>query len=180
MDWKTTLLTVAATSLAGAGTWVMTKLWAYLGARASNEFTKGAVLAAQEVVASVVAHAEVTMKPAILAAAGDMLNGKLSAADGANLKTSVMTTLKVTYPDIVADLEKHLGLDSGSATDVYLSGLVERVLGAQQVAGTLPSANAAKPPVDPIAANIGKAAAALTAAAPVAVTKVPLSPPPRP
>jgi hypothetical protein len=161
MDWKSTLVSLAVSAVCAVGAWVGVHISTWLKSKATNELTKGAVLAAQEVVGSLVAHAETTLRPAIVAAASNALaNGKLSPTDGANLKQAVMTMLKASYPDVIADLEKALGLTSGSSLEVYLSGLIERSLGAQRAAGTLP---VPAPAADPIATKIGQAAAALTA-----------------
>lgn len=169
-DWKTSLLALVGTALASACAWALSKLWAYLQAKATNEVTKGAVQLAQEVVASVVAHS-VALRAAVMTAGSDLLNGKWTQADVDAIKANALATLKATYPDVLSSLEKILG-NSSSAIETYFSGLVVRYLSQQSQAQAAAAPAAAPSLVDPIAAKIGQAAAALTAAKPANTSTV--------
>lgn len=92
---------------------------------------------------SVVAHIESEMRPKLTSALAD---GRLTPEERLELKEQAMRLLKEALAEKgLAQLEKVRGL-TGSATQVYLSGLVERALGAQKAVGKLAAlAESARP-----------------------------------
>jgi hypothetical protein len=89
-----------------------------------------------EIVQSVVAHVEVSMRPLVVKALED---GKLSKEEAAELKKHALDLVKDSLgTQGLEALKRALGLSGEGAVMTYLSGLVERALGIQRAAGTLP------------------------------------------
>lgn len=113
-------------------------------ARAAESATGRALLTAWELAQSVVAHVEVHLRPTLQ---GAMKDGKLSAAEKIAIKTEALKLLKDALgKEGLAAITKALG-SWGPGVEVYLSGLIERALGGQRKAGTLP------PPAGPVDAE---------------------------
>jgi hypothetical protein len=117
-------------------TWLASKLTAYLDALSTRNKAATALDTAWHLMSSLVAHAEVALRPTIKNALSE---GKLTPEEGAKLKAAVLQTFKQTVGNEgLAELEAALGVAQGGTVDTFLSGLVERTLGIQRAAGTLP------------------------------------------
>ena len=82
------------------------------------------------VASGIVAHVGVGMKPKF---ASMMADGKINAAEAHELKAEAMRLIKEGLGvHGLAEVRKVFGLETGAALDVFLSGLVERALGAQK------------------------------------------------
>jgi len=89
-----------------------------------------------EVVQSVVAHVEISMRPLVQKALED---GKLTPEEATELKKHALDLVKDSLgTEGLEALKRALGLTGDGAVATYLSGLVERALGLQRAAGTLP------------------------------------------
>lgn len=120
------LVGVALTALLAAGTaWVI---------RRSKGTWQDLVLSrVWELVSSTVAHVEVHSRPMVAKALAD---GRLTAQEAAELKGKALELVKQGLGEAgLEQLEKIMGT---SAVGTYLSGLIERALGLQRAAKTLP------------------------------------------
>lgn len=121
----TTLAVGALAALGTAIAWLLSKI---RGMKLEQAF-----VVATEVVRSVVAHVEVEIRPLVAKALED---GKLSAQEGRELKAKALELVKTALgKQALGVLVRALG--EGGVT-VYLSGLIERMLGVQRAAGVLP------------------------------------------
>ena len=165
MDWKSWVVTVV---VGGLGTVLMAvgaKVYAWLSLKAKSAGAALALNALYAIVEAAVAHAQVELKPELQSIASNALNGRLSASDAAQLKAAVMRIVKDMASDLLPKLEKYVGLTSGSQIDTMISGMIERAVSAIGPSWS-------SPVTDPVAASIGRAAAALSAAPGSSVLKV--------
>lgn len=114
----------------------------WLIGRTTSTVAGSAIAAAGELVQSIVAHVEVHIRPEIQAAFSD---GKLTPEEKLRLKSRALELVKQALAENGMErLQKALGLSNVSGVYVYLSGLIERALGVQRAAGTLPPPAPAK------------------------------------
>jgi hypothetical protein len=123
--------TLAALGIAAAA--ALATRW--LVAKAAESAAARAMLTAWELAQSVVAHVEVHLRPTLQ---GALKDGKLTAAEKITIKAEAVKLLKDALGDKgLAALQKVLG-NWAPGVETYLSGLIERALGVQRAAGTLP------------------------------------------
>jgi hypothetical protein len=98
----------------------------------SKTTTMGRIwLGAWETVQSIVAHIEVTLRPTLQ---GVLADGKVTAVEASHLKAEALRIAKEAFGDKgLAQIGRYFG-----PAEVFLSGLIERALGLQRKAGTLP------------------------------------------
>jgi hypothetical protein len=97
---------------------------------------------AWEVVQSVTAHVEVHMRPLLMTSISD---GKLSREEAEKLKEQAIKLAKESLGEKgLEQVRKFFGTE-----ELFLSGLIERALGTQRKAGTLPPPAPATVPAGP-------------------------------
>jgi hypothetical protein len=110
-----------------------------------------------EIAQSIVAHVEAEIRPTMGSVLAD---GKLSPVERLTVKAEAMRRFRDALADDgLKDLEGLLGLSGDGPVATFLSGLIERALGIQRAAGTLP-------PPAPVATT-GMTISSLTSATPL-------------
>lgn len=140
------VITAVVLALTGGLVTLMAMAALWLRQKAKDSKTGQVLVRAWELAQSVVAHVEVHMRPQFRAAFAD---GKLTAEERTKLKAEALRLMKEGLGDHGMNaLRGALGI-FGPSVEVFLSGLIERALGVQRRAGTLP------PPVSggPLAAS---------------------------
>ena len=139
------LLQIALVALTGASAVAAALLTAYLRRQAQASKWNLALLRLWELVQSTVAQAEAVTRPTL----GRMLaDGRLSPEERKQLKAEVLQAVMSALGEQgVKQLQAIFG--TGAVTS-YVSGLIERAVRLQRVAGALPPpAPAATPPTPP-------------------------------
>jgi hypothetical protein len=152
IDWSPILDALVGLVFAAA-TAAIAALAKWLLNRSTSTLAGSAIAAAAEVAQSVVAHAEVHLRPQVKAALAD---GHLTPQEAAALKAQALQLLKEALAEQgLTRLEKALGLSTDASLSVYLSGLLERALGLQRASGTLPPPAPASVPPPPAIPPVG-------------------------
>jgi len=116
-------------------TWALTQLGMWIAARAKG--TRLGVVAERvfEIAKSVVVHVEREIRPKVVSA---MEDGKLTKEEADELKREAVRLLKEALGQRgLKDLGSVLKMAAGPM-EIYLSGVIERALGAQKMSGTMP------------------------------------------
>jgi hypothetical protein len=122
--------TAVAAVLAAAGG----ALAVWLSRKAQTHAVFAAIAKAWEVTTSVVAYVEVSIRPTVKKSFAD---GKLTPEEAKELRDQALELVKAGLgAATITQLEKHLG--GQNSLTVFLRGLIERALGTQRAAGTLP------------------------------------------
>lgn len=163
MNWTNVAPTVVPIVLSVLGTalvWVAVHAGGYLKSKMTSTAMVWAYDLLSATASSLAAHVKSELAPALTSMLSD---GSISAADFALLQTALVKVLKETLTDQLGAIKKGLGISDDGALNTIISGIATKVLAATTTVQQPFSSSA-----DPVAAKIGQAAAALTAAAPAA------------
>lgn len=124
MDWKFVVYGAVVAAVLG----LMGLLGKFLAEKAKGNKLFSVAFQLEELVKSVVAHAEAEIRPEIQKALDD---GSLNADEAKLLKAKAMELLKAALGDTVKGLPKVLGIEE-SAIGMFLSGLIEQAVVKQK------------------------------------------------